>query len=445
MCFIYGRSSVKGQFLNKWYAVYRVVCLTVVCILVSTAGVYAFQDTQRKQLTQEEKKILRDQMERLWSLGHTLLQNMNFTEALPKYLQVIEIDKVVNVDSLQRSFLYANIGYMYTELGKNDSALYYYEQGLQYDSRFTSYYVENIQDLYWNYLKDYDKWLSFVEKNFQYIKSEELKRFCLKYMKEFYKGKGELQKALNALERYMVYEPNNPDLENERLGLIKQIGGDDALLIEFEKKLIQNPNDAEILWILIGIYSSKNEYNKIIELTDRYLALKPKDIDALEKKANALKVMERYDEAMVVLKELIAVNQEGIQYYLNIGEIYQNNKKDLKQAASWFLSARKVKPSDGRASMMLGHIAYELIRKVMEKNGRKAPVYEDKLVGKIAYDYYVEAAKDPNTKGAVEQYLAFFGENMIPTKSDIFLYANITEPTDEDYVWFWKGYRIITK
>jgi tetratricopeptide (TPR) repeat protein len=407
---------------------------------------------QRRTITQAERDSMkRDSliivMNRMWRLGYQFNIQGRYSEALPYYLEAFRLDKSLYGDTLKNTSMYATIGGMFIEVGKKDSALYFFEEGLKYnpknDTNRYSFIVEYIQNLYWDYLKQYDKWLSFVEKNFDYIKTERIKLWALNAMKDMYKNKGENEKALKALERLMVLNPNNPDLENERLGLIRIIGGEDSLRVEFEKKLVINPKDTDVLWSLIVIYNNKSQYDKVLELTDKFLALKPKDIEALEKKANALKAIQQWDMAIAVYKELITLKSDDISYHIILSDMYRNSKKDLQQAAFWAFSARNKFPNDGRPNFLMGRIIFDQIEKVMVKNKRNLPSYEDKVIGKIAYDYYTEAAKDPNVKNDADQFILYLQDNYIPTRSDEHMYgASFTIPKDPDYGWIWNSYRI---
>jgi len=453
-------------FVKRIVINYRLIALIVFGLI--SAGMFmnsisgqAYQRVvaqQRRTITQAERdSIKRDSlikvMNQAWLAGYQFYKQSRYPEALPYYLEAFRLDKSLYGDTLKNTFMYATIGDMYYEVGKKDSALYFFEEGLKYnpksDANRYTFIVEYIQNLYWENLQqknvnisEYDKWLSFVEKNFDYIKTESIKLWALNAMKDLYKNKGENEKALKTLERLMVLEPNNPDLENERLGLIRIIGGEDSLRVEFEKKLVKNPKDTDVLWSLIVIYNNKSQYDKVLELTDKFLALKPKDIEALGKKANALKAIQQWDMAIVAYKELINVTPD-INNHIILSNIYWNNKKDLPQAMFYASLARKQFPNDGRPSLLMGKIIFDQIGNVMVKNKRILPSYEDKVIGKIAYDYYTEAAKDQNIKTEADQFILYLQENYIPTRSDEHMYgAGFTSPKDPDYGWIWNNYRI---
>lgn len=73
---------------------------------------------------------------------------------------------------------------------------------------------------------------------------------------------------------------------------------------------------------LARLYDSRNNAEKMIEMSDTLLAVNPDDPSMLRIKARGYMLLDRYDEAVAVYKRIIGLNPKDVDAMLNIGVYY---------------------------------------------------------------------------------------------------------------------------
>lgn len=414
------------------------------------------QQQAQEQKTEEQRQLYKEVLE-TYNLGIYDFIYGNYEKALPFLVETAKLDKQIyqtriDVDTLKFPGIYSQIGRSYQERGIIDSAFYYYNEGyIYYDSTEVYKRGEKLLDnfklilswLQWYYYSEMqiEKYIEFSEIFLKHEKNKESRRNTLIALKTRYINREEYDKALEKLEELLVMEPDNKDFENERIGIIEITGGAEALIKEWEKQHLEDPTETEVIWNLIATYESQLEYEKVIEFADKYLALKPDDIDARVKKVSALQSTGKSDEAIALLKELNKMKPEEPKYLLNIAEIFHVDKKNHQEAVKWAYDARKINPGLGEANMMIADIIVDYINVVKDKYKDKDPggiEIDHKLIYEVAIEYYKDAAKDPYTKSRAESMVIFYSENNIRTVEDMHMSKGHDSPKVTDYQWVWR-------
>ena len=396
---------------------------------------------QQAALQQERVELSRE-MTIAYNLGNDLYNQKSFEDALPYFWKTHEIDKGLNSDKIRYPGVFLKIANSYLERGLEDSTFYAYTEGLKYDPENLNYlkwiqwYHAKTQSLD-NLIDVTEEILGKMQANDESLSSQVP---YIKNVKDLYLNRGEYEKALEKIELLITLLPGDKEsLDLERINMIREIGGDAALQKEFEKQHDENPNDSDIIWNLLKFYEDQGLTDKVLEFVDKYIALKPEDIDARLIKIDALKEKNRIDDAIAELDNISKMRPADPQYIVAIAEMYFLEKDDLRRAMTWAQKARGVNANYGPANLMIANIIVEVIDNAMERKGISAPDYDDKLVGEIAVSYFVDASKDPNTKSEADTRGNFYRENYTRTDADKFMKKGVERPENTpEYDWIWR-------
>jgi len=74
----------------------------------------------------------------------------------------------------------------------------------------------------------------------------------------------------------------------------------------------------------------KRDYDEFLQAFNMSLRLKPNVLDVLVNKDVVLSRLQRYDEALKVLKGVLNKRKEDADIYINLGNVYLNLKKKKK-------------------------------------------------------------------------------------------------------------------
>ena len=460
--------QVKSGSLTGYFVTYTLIftLIIIVACAATTSTTTIRQPTQeppKEEETQQAKEQAQQQAQEqktkdelvyarlvAYNLGYYPYRDGNYEQALPHLLETAKIDKQIyqtffDVDTLKYPGVYSQIGRCYQERGIIDSAFYYFNEGyIYYDSTEIYKHKDNYKHIltwlqwYYSNEKQIEKYIEFSEEILKYEENEAERKKVLEPLKSLYITRQEYDKALEKLEELLVIEPDNREFENELIGIIKMTGGDEALIKEWEKQHLKDPTDAEVIWNLINTYENQLEYEKVIEFADKYLVLKPDDIDARVKKVHALKATGKFDEAIALLNELIKLKPDEPQYLLKIAEILHVDKKNYQEAVKWANDARRINPGLGEANIMIADVIVDYIGFVKEKYGDDVGTIDHKLIYEVAVEYYKDAAKDPNTKARADRMVKYYSENFIRTVDDKFMSRGWDIPRADAYQWVWR-------
>jgi tetratricopeptide (TPR) repeat protein len=240
------------------------------------------------------------------------------------------------------------------------------------------------------------------------------------------------------VELLLTMEPDNIALDNERIGLIQELWGDNALLEEFERRFQQDPTDSEVLWQLISAYSDQSRHDEVIKMADAYIAQNPDDIDVRLQKINAYRTTNRIDETIAVLKEIAQLRPQDKRYLIDIAESYRIDKQNLREALNWASRARRLDRNYGPANYLIAELIVEYTENIMSKFDRSIPSYDDKMIYEIAVSYFKDAVRDLNTRSDAQRYVSFYEENYMRTSEDKFMNKGYDTPRTPDYNWIWR-------
>jgi tetratricopeptide (TPR) repeat protein len=169
---------------------------------------------------------------------------------------------------------------------------------------------------------------------------------------------GKPDKALECFETALSFKPNDPEIRKFRGFCLKQMGGErrsEAIAdLEFAVSCDTFRNDASIHLDLARMYLSSKAYAKAIDsaklagMNDHPLK---EELDLV--RADALKGLRKYDQAMVIYDSVIAANPGCTQAIIHKAEIL-SQEKAFDDIVALFQAAISHRGNVGKYHMFLG-------------------------------------------------------------------------------------------
>jgi len=270
--------------------------------------------------------------------------------------------------------------------------------------------------------------------------------------KELY-FQGQLEEALNALEKALELDPEYVDAWNGKGIVLDDLGRYEEAIEAYDKALALDPEFA-YAWNNKGnALGNLGRYEEAIEAYDKALALDPEYADAWYNKGIALGNLDRYEEAIEAYEKALALDSGYVAAWNNKGNALYNLGQ-YEEAIEAYEKALALDPeyadawyNKGNALVNLGRYeeAIEAYDKALALDPEYADAWNGKGVALDGLDRYEEAieayekalALDPeyadawSNKGEALYNLSRY-EEALP------LYENATE-LDPQFPEAWKG------
>jgi tetratricopeptide (TPR) repeat protein len=385
-----------------------------------------------------EREAKSYEMLKQYNFGNPPYMRGDYEKALPMLHKVRVLDTDLNGADLKYPEIYQKIGMSYRELGKQDSALYYFEEGIKLlpDNLWlhenVAYYYKAVNRLD-DYIAEVHKIIALLEE------PEDIKKWKL-ILIDYHVQSNEFDQAIKLYDELIVLEPDNREFIDNRLNLLRASGGSEQIRKEYEEHHQQYPNDKDTIGELIVIYVDAAEHEKVIEMVDKFLALQPGDIESIEKKIHALKELGRESETINTLNQIASLVPDDPKYFVEIAEIHINAER-FSQGVTFAEKALNVRSGYGEAHFQIARSFFQCANNVKNSRANSRTKYEDKLVYKMALLEYEKAAKDPNKKADAERWINHIKvAEYEPTSEDQFMNRTVTKPQDPGYAWLQKYY-----
>ncbi|MFC1492454.1 tetratricopeptide repeat protein [candidate division KSB1 bacterium] len=427
----------KSIFANSRSNLLYILIIIVLVVTVSCSGTKEVVTAGPSDAELEQQRLddMKQELLTKWSLGGGYRQQEDYNSALPYLEQAKELDTVLNKDKSAYPLIYKFLAQCYNQLGQHDKAVTELERYLNYDPE--DVYTNSMLVFYYTQSRQMDKYIDRVLKYLPLIENPSEKIPHLKTLKGIYSQSGENDKALDIVNQLLVINPDDKELADERISLLKTTGGTDAVKNDLEEKAKQYPNDASYKWELVQIYEDEADYDQAIGMLDQVLALQKDNADALERKLRIYWEFQQDEaNAVLVLNELSRIKPDDPSYVGQLAQInYENDK--YQEAISICERALRIDPNFGKAKYYMAKSVHDFADSVVRDNGGSAR-FEDKLVFELAYKWYQDAAKDPTQRVNANRYGNFLRDNYIPTDEDRFMNKGVDKPSDSKYRWLLK-------
>lgn len=200
------------------------------------------------------------------NLGRFYAQKKLYKKAINEYLISLSKENINNLAA--KNWTYYNLGSIYQELGKDEKAMFYYEQAQKYQASFGPTHIRKGQ----LYAKKglYDKAAA------EFLKALRDKKHlpsALTNLGHLFLRTGQTDKAIEYLNLALEASPQDPDVMR-RLGLAYRLGNQpEKAFILFKTSLEINSNDPFTLLELATLYSDKGMETKKEETIDQFFAI----------------------------------------------------------------------------------------------------------------------------------------------------------------------------
>jgi YaiO family outer membrane protein len=120
-------------------------------------------------------------------------------------------------------------------------------------------------------------------------------------------ARNKYEEALQLIDRALLQNPDNYDLNTMRIRLLGWQGSYELALLELQKLKITYPNNLELLELALDIRYFANQFEELTKSSDEILAINPTHITALYRKALAKYELNEYENALNVLSNLLSI------------------------------------------------------------------------------------------------------------------------------------------
>lgn len=199
------------------------------------------------------------------NLGRFYAKKKLYEKAINELFIALSKENLNNLAA--KNWTYYNLGSIYQELGKDEKAMFYYEQAQKYQAAFAPTHIRKGQ-LYAK--KDfYDK---AAEEFHKALRAKKLLPSALTNLGYLFLRTGQTDKAMEYLKPALESSPQDPDIMR-RLGLAYRLGNKPGkALILFKSSFEINPNDPLILLEIAQLYGDKGMETKREEIMDQFFA-----------------------------------------------------------------------------------------------------------------------------------------------------------------------------
>lgn len=249
-----------------------------------------------------------------YSLANTFLAQNLLEEAYEEFLQVIKRDPNF-VDS------YFHLGVICSKLAMYDQAVAYLDQCVQKNSQF----------------KDQAHVYSALS----------------------YASLRKFDEALDACQRALAVEPNDPEIYNI-LGTIYSYKEDWARAIEkFKKALDFNPHSARAGFNLALAYENNNDLENAVKYYKNAISIDQNFLEAYTNLGWLYLDQQKNDEGLVLFERAVELKSDDPELLNNLGWAYSNLGK-YEQALEQYRKARKLNPRSASIYNNLGVASYHI-------------------------------------------------------------------------------------
>ncbi|MCP4724610.1 MAG: hypothetical protein GY863_06225 [bacterium] len=418
-------------------AIFLTLSLLLLIIAACSGAKQTVTQTGASESELEKQRIEELEFERKknWSFGGTAFLQKNYQDALKYLLIAKELDMQLDPERSEYPLIYKYLGGTYHQLDQPDEALENLQIFIKYDPEDAS----TNETLIWHYqkLSMLDKYEEQVLHYLPLVQDITKKKTYFRNLKKVYNQLGKNEKALNIVNQLLELEPDNKELIDERIGLLKKTGGSEAVKSDLVDKAKKYPNDLSYKWELVQIYEDESEYDNALEMLDQILTVEKDNVDVLERK---LRIYwdHQQDEAnsVRILNELIRIKPGDPGYVTRIAGINLDNGK-YREAVNEAEKALAIDKNFREAVFIKASAIYNFADNIVRENENEVR-YQDRLVFNLAYTLYQEASKDPALRVKAKRYADYLKENYVPTEENKFLHKGEDIPTDPAYRWLLK-------
>jgi len=361
------------------------------------------EQVQKEQQEQDQKSYDKDICERYLSFAWSYYDNGNWDRAIKNFERMID----EGCAEAYASDIYYDMGRAYMKKSEYDSATSVFLEGLEYLPKDQGL-RENLAYCYGR-LDQTAMQLSEYEKLAKQYPEE------VKYLRRVVKlslNTNDYRKAVKYCDKILDIKPGNDEAISDKMTAMKKMGKDVITVVKDSwesNQTVSNGLD------YANALKEREKYQQAISVYREVLNINRENFEAWNSIANCYFNMGRVEQGIQALKNIvkkvsprdIATYEKIVNKYIDLGE--------YEKALKWAKNAVEKKKS-ALTYQLVGDVYYQTAENV---RGSSNPSFEDKLVYKLAYDYYKKAIKQGNS--GLGSRMDRLEEYLIPTKQDWFM------------------------
>lgn len=409
--------------------------LGIVLSVVLTAGFFNIAQAINPepvafQAQQEDQELLRN-----WSLFHEDFRNGYYERAIPYGWNVMELNPT------RFRTLYRNLAESYrqlyleeddpeTQTAYADTIIYILQQGIEnLPDRASIYYLQKAH-FYENYYtppkteESIAAYEEAIEADFETIDFEYIDRLGTMYINNRGPDNDYEERAIELYQRYLA--ERDPDSATAMDRLRRVVRDPHELIRIAEERLRTDPDNPANIWGLVQAYNAAAEYESAIPHAERLTTISPESETYWSELARLYERTNRPRKVIEAQKELMGLKPNDAGIPLDIAQTYRQ-LGDFRTARTYARQASRMNPNWGEPLIEIATIYEQVIEKcvVDTKGGWANMELSDRVVYKLAQEYYQRAAQVDNRVASRARERASFLDTLVPQDEDYFFNRNL--------------------
>jgi len=350
--------------------------ISMMCTPPSSTGTDALADTKKL----DSLRNLR--CPRLMSSAAEYYRNRDWKQTVKIYDEITTLDcDEWNPVYAPPQEIYQYYAIAYEQMGKFDSAEYVLLDGLQklpenVDLRKRLAYSYKKQGKFDQQIVEYERLVEMVPEDVGVMDD----------LSKLYKENERYDDQIYILEQILKVDQGNEIAQSE-LAMAFENSGRDPLDV-YRKRYEDNPENLSYGLDYADRLMEADSYQDAIPILKNLIEKDPNSKLSYRKFAEASRSVDDLDGAAKAYEELFKIDPRDIKTAINISDIYLEND-DYRQALKWADKASTLGSKNGEGEGQKGKVYYQ-----GWDNFRQNPfTNDDRIVAKLAYDYFVKAEK----------------------------------------------------
>ncbi len=350
--------------------------IMIMCVPPSGAGTSSAQDKKRLDSLRQVR------CPRLMSSAAEYYRNRDWKQTVKIYEEITTLDcDEWNPNFAPPQEIYQYYAIAYEQMGKFDSSEYVLLDGLQKlpDN------VELRKRLAYSYKKQGKSEQEIIEYE-RLVEMAPEDATVMNELSKLYKENERYDDQIFILEKILKLDEGNEIAQSE-LAMAFESSGRDPLDV-YRKRYEDNPANLSYGLDYADRLTQADQYEDAIPVLDELIRQDPSSKRAYRKLAEATKAVDDLGRAAKAYEELFKIDPRDGRIAINISDAYLENN-DYRQALKWADKAVSLDNKSGNGLGQKGKVYY-----YGWDNFRQNPfTNDDRLIAKLAYDYFVKAEK----------------------------------------------------
>ena len=364
-----------------------------------------------KGLSQEELSERNDECKLYNSFAAGNMQNRDYAGAVENYAYMLEIGcskcSCLGNQGEDAEYIYPFFGRSYMELGKLDSAMYVFKQGLKYlkddealleQAQWTAGKLGDLE----SQILYLDRWLALDQSNLK----------VLNKFSEVYKNNEMFDEQVQILNMILKINPGNKSANSEKKAAFQALGKDE--LDVDKERWNADPSNIQYGKDYIKGLLDRDRNEETVLVCNQLMVYDKYDTQILKYLGDAQLNLYNEDLAIEAYETIANIDKTDYANSIELSKLYIN-KEEFEIALQWSEKAVQFSGGKGIALNQRAEVYFSLA----ESCSGASLDFWDKLVFEIAWQDYSEAAKSgySRAKGRAD----FLEENNISTSGDWFM------------------------